>query len=72
MSSSSVTETAKAEKERYATINSVVKALQFSYLAPARGGSVRFPANGINANDSAASTGDSAVTQIFDHNRDPI
>ena len=72
MSFSSVTETAEDEKEIAATINSVVKALKFSSPDPVRRWAVRLPANGINTNRSAASTGAAAVTQIFDHNRDPI
>lgn len=71
---SSVTAAASAEKERAATINAVVKALQFSHPVPTSGGTaaVRFPSNGSNANISAALTGAAVVTQIFDHNGDPV
>lgn len=74
MSSSSVTATATAEKERAATINAVVKALQLSPTAPTGGGAaaVRFPSNGSNTNISAALTSAATVTQIFDHNSDPV
>ena len=72
VSSSSVTATAKYDKESAATINTVVKSLKLSFLNPAREGSVCFPANGSNANVSVDRNGASAVTQIFDHNRDPI
>ena len=71
-SSSSVMATDKDEKERAATINTVLKALQLYPPAPDRGGAVSFPDNVSNANVSAASTGAAAVTQIFDHNGDPI
>ena len=72
MNSSSVTATAKDEKERDAPINAVVQALQLSSPTTVRGGTVRFPYNGSNKNISAASTGAADVTKTFDQNGDPI
>ena len=72
MSSSSLTKTSKYEKERYATINTVFKALQFSSPDPARGGAVSLPDNGRNANASTSLNGAADGIQIFDHNGDPI
>ena len=72
MSSMSVTFYDKAEKQRAATINAVVKALKLSFPNPARGGGVCFPANERNSNVSASVTGTTAVTWIFDHNGEPI
>ena len=72
MSSSSITETAKYEKEIAATINAVVKALQLSSPGSDRGEDVCFPANGSNIDIRAALTSDAAMNQIFDHNWDPI
>ena len=72
MSSSSVKATAKAEKERPAKINAVVKPLQFSSPDPTRGWAVRFPYNLGNTNVSADLTSAATVPQIFDHNGDPI
>ena len=72
VSSSSITETAKYEKEIAATINAVVKVLQLSAPGSDRGEDFCFPANGINIDIRAALTSDAAMNQMFDHNRDPI
>ena len=70
--SSSVTATSKSDKERAATINTVVKALKFYSPATTTRGAVHFLPNGSNANGSEDSIDASAVTQIFDNNWDPI
>ena len=53
-------------------INVVVKALQLYFPSTDILRAVSFPDNEINANFCAYLTGAAAVTQIFDHNGDPI
>ena len=53
-------------------MNSVAKALTLSSPNPVRGGSVCLPDNGSNTKNSAALTGAAAMTQIVNHNGEPI
>ena len=71
MSSSSVISYGIDEKERAATNNAVVKLIQFNSPALAIGRAGSFPANVIIA-ISIADVTSAAVTQIFDHNRNPV